>query len=136
MSESPRRQLRTLVLLLALFFIPEISSFALYYGFKWRPAGGTNHGELLTPMNQLPAVAAPLLEKWALVYVGDGRRPVDWIAELLAARESVRGAPKFADNGLYFCGADYDPRFGLPPTVRDAGENERCESQQHWPRHS
>jgi tRNA pseudouridine38-40 synthase len=55
----------------------------------------------------------------ALVYVGAGRQPVEWIAELLAARERVRGAPTFAADGLYFCGAHYDPRFGLPPTVRD-----------------
>lgn len=73
MSDSPKRQRRTLVLLLALFFLPLISSFVLYYGFQWRPAGGTNHGELLQPVRQMPGVAAPLLEKWALVHVGDGR---------------------------------------------------------------
>jgi tRNA pseudouridine38-40 synthase len=55
----------------------------------------------------------------ALVYVGSGRQPVAWIAELLAARDRTRGAPTFAAEGLYFRGADYDARFGLPPTVRD-----------------
>lgn len=73
MSDSPKRQRRTLVLLLALFFLPLAASFILYYGFQWRPAGGTNHGELLQPLRQMPEVAAPLLDKWALVYVGDGR---------------------------------------------------------------
>ena len=55
----------------------------------------------------------------ALVYVGAGRQPVEWIAELLAARDRTRGAPTFAAEGLYFRGADYDARFGFPATVRD-----------------
>lgn len=54
----------------------------------------------------------------SLVYVGAGRQPVTWIAELLAARDRTRAAPTFAADGLYFAGADYDARFGLPPTVR------------------
>ncbi len=55
----------------------------------------------------------------ALVYVGAGRQPVRWIAELLAARDRTRGAPTFAAEGLYFRGADYAAGFGLPATVRD-----------------
>lgn len=54
----------------------------------------------------------------ALVYVGAGRQPPDWIASLLAARDRTLAAPTFAADGLYLAGADYDPRFGLPPTVR------------------
>ena len=54
----------------------------------------------------------------ALIYVGTGRQPPDWIAELLAARDRARAAPTFAGEGLYFAGADYDACFGLPPTVR------------------
>jgi hypothetical protein len=30
----------------------------------------------------------------------------------------MRAAPTFAAGGLYLCGADYDARFGLPPTRR------------------
>ena len=30
----------------------------------------------------------------------------------------TRAAPTFAPDGLYLAGADYDARFGLPPTVR------------------
>jgi tRNA pseudouridine38-40 synthase len=55
----------------------------------------------------------------ALVYVGAGRQPAQWIGELLAARDRTRGAPTFAAEGLYFRGADYDARFGLPATVRE-----------------
>jgi tRNA pseudouridine38-40 synthase len=55
----------------------------------------------------------------ALVVVGAGRMPPAWIGELLAARDRTRGAPTFAAEGLYFAGADYDARFGLPATVRE-----------------
>ena len=54
----------------------------------------------------------------ALVYVGAGRQPAAWIADLLAARDRTLAAPTFSADGLYFAGADYDARFGLPPTVR------------------
>jgi tRNA pseudouridine38-40 synthase len=54
----------------------------------------------------------------SLVYVGAGRQPPAWIGELLALRDRTRAAPTFAGDGLYFAGADYDARFGLPPTVR------------------
>jgi tRNA pseudouridine38-40 synthase len=54
----------------------------------------------------------------ALIYVGAGRHPPGWIAELLAERDRTRAAPTFAADGLYFAGADYDARFELPPTVR------------------
>jgi tRNA pseudouridine38-40 synthase len=55
----------------------------------------------------------------ALVDVGTGRRPAAWVGELLAAADRTRGAPTFAADGLYFRGASYDARYGLPPTVRD-----------------
>ena len=54
----------------------------------------------------------------ALVYVGSGRQPAAWIAELLDARNRNRGAPTFAPDGLYFAGAEYDPVHGLPATHR------------------
>ena len=55
----------------------------------------------------------------ALVEVGTGKRPPQWIAEVLEAADRTRGAPTFSAAGLYFCGALYDARYGLPPTVRD-----------------
>ena len=54
----------------------------------------------------------------ALVAVGAGRMPASWIGELLAARDRTQAAATFAPDGLYFAGADYDVRFGLPATVR------------------
>jgi tRNA pseudouridine38-40 synthase len=55
----------------------------------------------------------------ALVEVGAGKRSPEWIAEVLEAADRTRGAPTFAAAGLYFRGALYDARYGLPPTVRD-----------------
>jgi hypothetical protein len=65
------RSRRMLLLLAAIFFLPVAVAIALY-GNGWRPSGSTNHGELLQPIRQLPAVAAPLLGKWTMFYVGDG----------------------------------------------------------------
>jgi len=80
--ESVRKSRAQLLLLVAVFFVPLAIAFALYYG-AWRPAGSTNHGELLDPPRPLPS--APLTSvsgapfdaglssgKWSLVYVGDG----------------------------------------------------------------
>ncbi len=50
----------------------------------------------------------------ALVCVGKGRYPVEWMAELLAARDRSRGAPTFPPDGLYLCGVTYPPRWSLP----------------------
>ena len=54
-----------------------------------------------------------------LVYVGTGRQPADWVAELLAARRRALGAPTFSPSGLYLAGVDYDQVFGLPTDVPD-----------------
>jgi len=86
------RNLRTLAGLAALFFLPLLASFWLYYGTGWRPAGHVNHGELISPARPLPDVTLPRVPlsaadsrersaaypaafhgKWTLVYVGDGR---------------------------------------------------------------
>lgn len=56
----------------------------------------------------------------ALVGVGARKAPPHWIADLLALRDRTKGPATFAPDGLYFCGADYDASFGLPPTRRDA----------------
>lgn len=50
----------------------------------------------------------------ALVWVGLGRRPVDWLAELLASRDRRQGAATFAPDGLYLTAVDYAPDWELP----------------------
>ncbi|WP_051378996.1 tRNA pseudouridine(38-40) synthase TruA [Derxia gummosa] len=49
----------------------------------------------------------------SLVYVGTGRMPGDWIAELLAGRDRRLAAPTYAAQGLYFESVDYPPEAGL-----------------------
>jgi hypothetical protein len=65
------RSRRMLLMLAAIFFLPVAVAVALYAN-GWKPAGSTNHGELLHPIRQLPAMAGPLLGKWTMFYVGDG----------------------------------------------------------------
>jgi cytochrome oxidase Cu insertion factor (SCO1/SenC/PrrC family) len=79
-----RRGRRQLILLASLFFVPLLVAFWLYYGGSgWRPAGGTNKGDLIDPAVPLPAVAlakpdgtrtpADFLQgKWTIAYLGDG----------------------------------------------------------------
>lgn len=50
----------------------------------------------------------------SLVYVGAGRQPVGWIAELIERRDRRLAAPTFAPDGLYLSAIEYDPAFGLP----------------------
>lgn len=54
----------------------------------------------------------------SLVYVGMGRRPVEWLAELLAARDRRLAAPTFMPDGLYFAGVEYEGIWGLPQQGR------------------
>ena len=49
-----------------------------------------------------------------LLAVGSGRRPPDWMREVLAARNRDAAAPTFAAEGLYFVGPYYDAVLQLP----------------------
>jgi tRNA pseudouridine38-40 synthase len=49
-----------------------------------------------------------------LVYVGKGKHPPQWLAELVAARDRKLAAPTFAADGLYLSEVRYEPRWGLP----------------------
>ena len=50
----------------------------------------------------------------ALVYVGVGRRPHDWVRDVLHARDRAASAPTFSAAGLYLARVEYDQAFGLP----------------------
>ena len=50
----------------------------------------------------------------ALVYVGKGHYPVEWMRDLLEACDRTRAAPTFPPDGLYLCGVAYPPRWPLP----------------------
>jgi tRNA pseudouridine38-40 synthase len=49
-----------------------------------------------------------------MVYVGKGKYPPDWLAEVLAGRERSLAAPTFAPDGLYLRHIKYDEKWGLP----------------------
>lgn len=70
MTTANARGLRTLLGLAALFFVPLLLAFALYYGGGWRPAQSTNHGTLLS--HPVKITAAWPAEKWTLVQVTAG----------------------------------------------------------------
>jgi hypothetical protein len=83
MEDSRRRGRRVLLLLAAMFLLPVVVAFSLYYGKLWRPAGSASHGELIDPPRPLSVAglrqadgtaAAPdiLQGKWTLIYIGDG----------------------------------------------------------------
>jgi phosphoribosylanthranilate isomerase len=54
----------------------------------------------------------------SLVYVGQGKHPPAWIAELLAAGDRRLAAPTFAAAGLYLAAVSYPPQWGLPVAKR------------------
>ena len=73
-----------LIGLAALFFIPLMGAFWLYYSGGWRPMGSTNHGELISPARPLAQYELTTLGgstakenlfrgKWTLLYIDDGR---------------------------------------------------------------
>ncbi len=49
----------------------------------------------------------------ALLQIGQGRQPVAWMAELLAARDRRQGAPTFVSDGLYLSAIEYPRTFAL-----------------------
>ncbi|MFN3628693.1 MAG: tRNA pseudouridine(38-40) synthase TruA [Casimicrobiaceae bacterium] len=55
----------------------------------------------------------------ALVYIGSGRKNVDWLARLIEARNRCAAAPTFAPDGLYLCGIEYDAAYRLPEDYVD-----------------
>jgi len=54
----------------------------------------------------------------ALLDVGAGIRPVDWMAELLQLRDRNRGSVTASPEGLYLADVLYPEEFGLPQGLR------------------
>lgn len=83
-ESNPPRSRSRFWLLVAVFFAPLLAAFILYYAGGWRPAGSTNHGDLIHPPRPLPAASLQNLQgaavppdalhgKWTLVYIGAGQ---------------------------------------------------------------
>lgn len=49
-----------------------------------------------------------------LVYVGKGKYPPEWIAEVLESGDRSRAAPTFSPDGLYLRRIKYEAKWGLP----------------------
>ena len=99
MSTTPKdlrsKNLRMLAALAALFVLPLLLAFYMYYGTDWRPLKRVNHGTLISPVRPLvvtslkrepltdpdpnapPSSAEPaepklFRDKWSIVYIGEG----------------------------------------------------------------
>jgi hypothetical protein len=83
MTDGRVRGRRNFLLLAALFLVPVLVVFAMYYGRLWTPSGSSAKGELVNPAQPL-AVAGlrhtdgsaagmeVFRDKWSLLYIGDG----------------------------------------------------------------
>jgi tRNA pseudouridine38-40 synthase len=49
-----------------------------------------------------------------LMTVGTGDKPVEWVAEVLAARDRSKGAVTAKPYGLYLVNVDYPKEFSIP----------------------
>ena len=57
-----------------------------------------------------------------LVYVGKGKHPPGWVAEVLESRERRLAAPTFAPDGLYLRRIRYDAKWGLPQMLMECAD--------------
>ena len=55
----------------------------------------------------------------ALIYVGNGKHPPEFIKDLLNQQDRTLSPPTFSPNGLYLAGVQYDEKFDLPNTQRN-----------------
>jgi hypothetical protein len=96
--EDPRGR-RQLLIVAAVFLLPLLVAFTLYYGKLWRPAGSSSKGELIEPARPLevaglrradgsPADAGIFQDKWTLLYIGDGACDAECRTALVFARQS------------------------------------------------
>lgn len=56
----------------------------------------------------------------ALVYIGKGAYPPDYIKMLLDQRDRTLSPPTFSPHGLYLTGVGYDEKWGLPTSEAEA----------------
>jgi len=54
-----------------------------------------------------------------LVYIGKGKHPPSWMAEVLAGRDRKLAAPTFMPDGLYLRRIGYDTKWGLPQAAAE-----------------
>jgi tRNA pseudouridine38-40 synthase len=81
----------------------------------------TRHGEVIVLRFKANAFLQHMVRNLvgSLVYVGKGKYPPAWVADVLASRDRGRCAPTFAPDGLYLTAIEYDKAWNLPATERD-----------------
>ena len=50
----------------------------------------------------------------AILYIGKGNHPSDYIKELLLSKDRTKSPPTFSPDGLYLAGVDYDKEYAFP----------------------
>lgn len=107
MNEPANRGRKQLLLLAAFFLGPLVLAFIVYYGFDWRPAGSTEHGELLQPPGRLPDielvsakgdVAPTTRRKWSLIVIADSGCADECHAVLYETRQVRKALSKERDR--------------------------------------
>lgn len=99
MDDARRAGRRKLLLVAAMFLLPVLAAFGLYYGKLWRPAGSSSKGDLITPARPLnvaglrhvdgsPTDGTVFNDKWTLLYIGDGACDADCRKALVYERQS------------------------------------------------
>jgi hypothetical protein len=98
MDDARRSARRKLLAIAALFFVPVIIAFAMYYGGFGMPSGSSSKGQLIDPPRPLTVsglravdgsdAAAVFNGKWSLIYIGDGRCDDACRAALVYGRQS------------------------------------------------
>lgn len=56
----------------------------------------------------------------ALIYIGKGAYPPDYMKDLLHKRDRTLSPPTFPPNGLYLTGVGYEAKWGLPASQTEA----------------
>lgn len=108
MDDARARGRRKFLLIAALFLVPVVVVFGLYYGGIWKPAGSSAKGELIHPARPLelaglqhtdgkPAGIEAFQGKWTLLYIGDG-----------ACNEACRTALTYGRQSRLALGKDMD----------------------------
>ena len=114
LQEVRARNLRTVALLAALFLIPLLAAFCMYYGAGWRPAQSTNHGALILPPRELPRTSAEFgstfTHAWSLVYIGAHTCDESCAGALYVMRQTHLGLNNDMDRVRRVFLATADPR--------------------------
>ena len=96
-----QRNLRQLWMLIAVFALPLIAGWLLYFNPQWLPHGRSNHGALIEPPRDMESIAlqtegkdnfdwSPLQGQWTLTVLAEGHCDERCIEKLVKVRQIRR----------------------------------------------